>query len=60
MKAYTVLKIIGGLLMILIAAWTVPATSGKMIYGSTLNAFIGFLGLGLMVFLSYLETKGEI
>ncbi len=60
MKTYTMLKIIGGLLMILIAAWTIPATSEKMIYGSDLNAFIGFLGFGLMIFLSYLDGKGEI
>ena len=60
MKTYTKLKTIGGLLMILIAAWSVPATSSKLGYGSTLNAFIAFFGLGLMVFLAYLETKGEI
>ena len=60
MKTYTVLKIIGGLLMILIAAWTVPAISAKMGFGSRLNQFIAGCGLAMMIFLSYLEQKGEI
>lgn len=60
MKTYTVLKTIGGLLMIAIAAWTVPAMSKKMGFNSPLNLGIAICGFGLMIFLSYLENKGEI
>lgn len=59
MKAYTVLKIIGGLLMILIGAWTVPVIITTN-FNSILNRFIVACGLGLMILLSYLETKGII
>ena len=60
MKPYTVLKTIGGLLMILIGAWTVAAVSPKMGFGTGLNRFIAACGLGFMILASYLETKGEI
>ena len=60
MKTYTVLKIIGGLIMVSIAAWTVPAMSKKIGLNSPLNIGIGICGFGLMILASYLESKGEI
>lgn len=60
MNFYTALKIIGGLYMILIGAWTVPAMSKTMGLNSPVNLGIAMCGLGLMIFLSYLESKGEI
>ena len=53
------LKVVGSLIMILIGAWTVLAISTKSIYGSPLNVAIALLGCGLMVLVSYLESRGE-
>ena len=54
------LKAVGSLIMILIGAWTVGAIYTKSIYGSQLNVAIALLGCGLMVFISYLESRGEV
>ncbi len=54
------LKAVGSLIMVLIGAWSVGTISTKSIYGSQLNVVIALLGCGLMVFISYLESKGEV
>ena len=54
------LKVVGSLIMILLGGWTVGAMSTKSIYGSPLNMAIALLGCGLMVFISYLESRGEV
>ena len=59
MKSYTVLKIIGGLLMILIGVWCIPIVSSSIV-SSKLNQLIASFGLGIMIGSSYLESKGEI
>ena len=46
--------------MVLIGLWTVGAMSTKSIYSSQLNVVIALLGCGVMVFISYLESKGEV
>lgn len=60
MKTYTKLKAIGGLLMVSIGAWAVPVVSDILNFGTLLNQLIAACGVGLMIFLSYLESKGEI
>ena len=54
------LKGVGSLLMVLIGLWSVPAISTTSIYGSQLNTVLAILGCGLMVLVSYLESRGEV
>jgi len=54
------LKGVGSLLMVLIGLWTVGAMSSKSIYVSLFNKGIAILGCGLMVLISYLESRGEV
>ena len=54
------LKAVRSLIMILLGAWSVGAMSTKSIYDSLLNVVMALLGCGLMVFISYLEFKGEV
>ncbi len=59
MKSYTMLKIIGGSIMCLIGIWCIPIVSGSIV-DSKLNQVIAACGLGMMIFSSWLESKGEI